>query len=203
MKMTLNTSKYFWFCNSTAKLRLSWQHTPLLMAILQCHLDQQKIFLMQAYRWHSFTTSSWNIMKQLTWSCSIWLAKRTLPSTACSSANMCTLIWYGPTMHRVQVLWKSCLPGSKHWQVSKKAALKERHLLWLQGKLGWLHEPTKSVHIISTSTQSFGILFPEALYMRASVWTCWSTCALPWIICAYIPCRNTWVCVWTHWTVLE
>ena len=39
------------------------------------------------------------------------------------------------TMHRVQILWKSCLHGSKHWQAAKKAAWKERHLLWLQGKL--------------------------------------------------------------------
>ncbi|CAE7237646.1 unnamed protein product [Symbiodinium natans] len=40
------------------------------------------------------------------------------------------------TMHRVQTLWKSCLPGVKHWQVARKAALKERHLLWLRGKVG-------------------------------------------------------------------
>ena len=39
-------------------------------------------------------------------------------------------------MHRIQVLWKSCLHGSKHFHVANKAALKERHLLWLQGKLG-------------------------------------------------------------------
>ena len=39
------------------------------------------------------------------------------------------------TMHRAQTLWKSCLPGSKHWQASKKAAWKERHLMWWQGKL--------------------------------------------------------------------
>ena len=39
------------------------------------------------------------------------------------------------TMHRAQTLWKSCLAGSKHWQASKKAAWKERHLMWLQGKL--------------------------------------------------------------------
>ena len=40
------------------------------------------------------------------------------------------------TMQRVQKLWKSCLAGSKHWQVSKKAALKERHLLFLRHKVG-------------------------------------------------------------------
>ena len=39
------------------------------------------------------------------------------------------------TMHRAQTLWKSCLPGSKHWQASKKEAWKERHLMWWQGKL--------------------------------------------------------------------
>ena len=39
------------------------------------------------------------------------------------------------TMRRAQTLWKSCLAGSKHWQASKKAAWKERHLMWLQGKL--------------------------------------------------------------------
>jgi len=39
------------------------------------------------------------------------------------------------TMHRLQVLWKACLPGCKHWQVGMKAALKERYLLWLRGKL--------------------------------------------------------------------
>jgi len=39
------------------------------------------------------------------------------------------------TMHRIQTLWKSCLAGSKHWQVSGRAALKERYLLTLQGKL--------------------------------------------------------------------
>ena len=39
------------------------------------------------------------------------------------------------TMHRAQTLWKSCLPGSKLWQASKKAAWKERHLMWLQGQL--------------------------------------------------------------------
>lgn len=31
-------------------------------------------------------------------------------------------------------LWKSCLAGSKHWRASKKAAWKERRLMWLQGK---------------------------------------------------------------------
>lgn len=40
------------------------------------------------------------------------------------------------TMHRIQVLWKSCLHGSKHFQVANKAALKERHLLWLQERMG-------------------------------------------------------------------
>ena len=35
------------------------------------------------------------------------------------------------TMHRIQVLWKSCLTA-KHFQVANLAALKERHLLWLQ-----------------------------------------------------------------------
>ncbi|CAL1171254.1 unnamed protein product [Cladocopium goreaui] len=39
------------------------------------------------------------------------------------------------TMHRIQILWRSCLHGSKHWQAGKKAAWKERHLLWLQGKV--------------------------------------------------------------------
>ena len=39
------------------------------------------------------------------------------------------------TMHRLQTLWKSCLPGVKHFQVGKKAALKERHLLWLKHKI--------------------------------------------------------------------
>ena len=39
------------------------------------------------------------------------------------------------TMHRLQVLWKSCLPGCKHWQVGMRAALKERYLLWLKGKV--------------------------------------------------------------------
>ena len=37
---------------------------------------------------------------------------------------------------KIQVLWKSCLHGSKHFQVANKAALKERHLRWLQGKIG-------------------------------------------------------------------
>ena len=40
------------------------------------------------------------------------------------------------TMHRIQVLWKSCLHGSKHFQVANKAAIKERHLLLLQEKNG-------------------------------------------------------------------
>ena len=40
------------------------------------------------------------------------------------------------TMHHIQVLWKSCLHGSKQFQVANKAALKERHLRWLQGKIG-------------------------------------------------------------------
>ena len=39
------------------------------------------------------------------------------------------------TMHRLQTLWKSCLHGSKHYQVGQKAALKERHLLWLKHKV--------------------------------------------------------------------
>ena len=39
------------------------------------------------------------------------------------------------TMHRLQVLWKSCLPGCKHWQVGMKAAVKESFLLCLKGKL--------------------------------------------------------------------
>jgi hypothetical protein len=36
------------------------------------------------------------------------------------------------TMHMVQRLWKSCLPGTKHWGVSIKAALKHRHLMHLK-----------------------------------------------------------------------
>ena len=39
------------------------------------------------------------------------------------------------TMHRLQTLWKSCLHGSKNYQVGQKAALKERHLLWLKHKV--------------------------------------------------------------------
>ena len=39
------------------------------------------------------------------------------------------------TMHRAQILWKSCLRGCKHWQAAKKAAWKERHLLWMQSKI--------------------------------------------------------------------
>ena len=39
------------------------------------------------------------------------------------------------TMQRIQTLWKSCLKGSKHFQVAGRAALKERYLLTLQGKL--------------------------------------------------------------------
>lgn len=39
------------------------------------------------------------------------------------------------TMHRLQLVWKSCLSGSKHWQAAKKAAWKERHLLWIEGKV--------------------------------------------------------------------
>ena len=39
------------------------------------------------------------------------------------------------TMHRMQTVWKSCLPGVKHWHAAKKAALKERYLLWLQHKI--------------------------------------------------------------------
>lgn len=39
------------------------------------------------------------------------------------------------TMHRVQVLWKSCLHGSKHWQAAKKASHKERYLLLQQGRI--------------------------------------------------------------------
>lgn len=39
------------------------------------------------------------------------------------------------TMHRIRVLWKSCLPASKHFQVANKAAVRERHLLLLQEKM--------------------------------------------------------------------
>lgn len=37
------------------------------------------------------------------------------------------------TMRRIQCLWKSCLAGSKHFQVANRAALKERHLLNMRG----------------------------------------------------------------------
>ena len=40
-------------------------------------------------------------------------------------------------MQRVAKLWKSCLEGSKHWQVAKRAVWKERHLLFLRNKVGW------------------------------------------------------------------
>lgn len=40
------------------------------------------------------------------------------------------------TMRRMATLWKSCLTGCKHYQVSKRAAWKERHLLHLRNKLG-------------------------------------------------------------------
>ena len=39
------------------------------------------------------------------------------------------------TMHRLQILWKSCLAGSKHWQVGRKAVIKERYRLWHRRKL--------------------------------------------------------------------
>ena len=39
-------------------------------------------------------------------------------------------------MQRAAKVWKSCLKGSKHFQVAKKAAWKERHLLQLRGKIG-------------------------------------------------------------------
>ena len=40
------------------------------------------------------------------------------------------------TMQRMGKTWKSCLVGSKRWQVAKKASLKERHLLFLRSKVG-------------------------------------------------------------------
>lgn len=46
------------------------------------------------------------------------------------------LVWcYKGESARVQTLWKSCLPGSKRWQASKKAAYNERPLNWVQGKI--------------------------------------------------------------------
>ena len=39
-------------------------------------------------------------------------------------------------MQRVAKLWKSCLEGSKHWQVAKRAVWKEHHLLFLRNKIG-------------------------------------------------------------------
>ena len=39
-------------------------------------------------------------------------------------------------MQRMGTTWKSCLAGSKHWQVAKKASLKERHILFLRSKVG-------------------------------------------------------------------
>jgi hypothetical protein len=39
-------------------------------------------------------------------------------------------------MQQMAKLWKSCLDGSKHWQTAKRAAWKERHLLFLRSKVG-------------------------------------------------------------------
>ena len=39
------------------------------------------------------------------------------------------------TMHRLQVLWQSCIPGVKHWRAAKKAILKDRHLLYQKHKI--------------------------------------------------------------------
>jgi hypothetical protein len=36
------------------------------------------------------------------------------------------------TMHNVQIMWKSCLPGTKHFGVSVKAAYKYRHLMHMR-----------------------------------------------------------------------
>ena len=60
---------------------------------------------------------------------------------ACAAAEpvhppfSCLVLQGGMHHAQVQALWKSCLPGSKRWQASKKAAYKVRHLLWIQGKI--------------------------------------------------------------------
>ena len=36
------------------------------------------------------------------------------------------------TMHSMQYIWKSCLPGTKHFGVSVKAAWKYRHLMHIR-----------------------------------------------------------------------
>ena len=82
------------------------------------------------------------------------------------------------TMHRAQTLWKSCLAGSKHWQASKKACWKERHLMWLQGKVwgpvAWkFHTVTKKsvgkhaiLCVICRKYKAFTWGFPIQTYLR-------------------------------------
>ena len=77
------------------------------------------------------------------------------------------------TMHRLQVLWKSCLPGCKHWQVGMKAAVKESFLLCLRASF---EKPkAKSAYfwsLLSTFTFEVHVLACKASTEVCSLCTC-------------------------------
>ena len=93
----------------------------------------------EGFQWPSSTSNSMNTLRQLM--CFVFnVTSKTHFAWHSLQFSNCIhpfLIWCyegESTMRRAQILWKSCLHGSKHWQASKKAAWKERHLMWMQCK---------------------------------------------------------------------
>ena len=96
-------------------------------------------------------------------------------------------------MQRMAKLWKSCLDGSKHWQTAKRAAWKERHLLFLRSKVGW--EKKVSPSSIHTSVL---LQLPLCSYL-CSIPTCAMSLAIAWLhslhVWSFCTCRS---CVLLH-----
>ena len=96
-------------------------------------------------------------------------------------------------MRRMAKLWKSCLDGSKHWQTAKRAAWKERHLLFLRSKVGWEKKVSPSSIHISVLLQ-----LPLCSYL-CSIPTCVMSLAIAWLHSLHVwsscTCRS---CVLLH-----
>jgi hypothetical protein len=85
------------------------------------------------------------------------------------------------------------LDGSKHWQTAKRAAWKERHLLFLRSKVGW--EKKVSPSSIHTSVL---LQLPLCSYL-CSIPTCVMSLAIAWLhslhVWCFCTCRS---CVLLH-----
>ena len=128
---------YFW--NWIWSSKTFWKHSRLPMATQHFQNHNTPKHSKEGFQWPSSTSNSMNTLRQLMWFFFTVTSKTHFAWHSLQFSNCIHpfLIWCyegESTMRRAQILWKSCLHGSKHWQASKKAAWKERHLMWMQCK---------------------------------------------------------------------